>query len=129
MNTLRRFEAAHERGSVEEMRACFHHDALIESVASGSQALGPDETAEALRVALEDGVYMVYAWEYEELADEVVLSTTRARHRVGRAIRDETVYRVISGRDGLMWRVMLFRSRDEAVAHLDRYGPRLGLAS
>ena len=103
MATLRRFEAAHTRRSLEEMRACFHADAVIESVASSSRALGPDETALALGEALRDGVYMVYGWQYEELAPDVVLSITRARHRAGdRAVRDDSGYRLISGRDGLM---------------------------
>jgi ketosteroid isomerase-like protein len=128
MDTLRRFEAAHMRGSLEEMRACFHDDAVIESVASGSRALGPDETAFALGEALRDGVYMVYGWQYEELSPDVVLSITRARHRAsGRAVRDETVYRLISGRDGLMWRVRLFRSRSSALAAFAEHGPSLGL--
>jgi hypothetical protein len=128
METLRRFEAAHARGSLEQMRSCFHDDAVIESVASSSRALGPDETAVALGEALRDGVYMVYGWQYEELAPDVVLSTTRARHRAGdRAVRDEAVYRMVSGRDGLMWRVRLFRSRSSALAAFAEHGPSLGL--
>jgi len=128
MDTLRSFESAHERGSVEELRACFHDDAVIESVASDSHPLGPDATARALAEALEDGVYMIYGWQYEELEPEVVLAITRARHRAGGGvIRDETVYRVVSGRDGLMWRMKLFRSHGEALAHLERHGRSLGL--
>jgi hypothetical protein len=124
MDTLRRFEGAHERRDLEEMRACFHNEALIESVASDAQPLGPDETTNALGDALRDGVYMIYGWQYEELSPDVVLSITRARHRVdGRAIRDETVYRLITGRDGLMWRVRLFRSRSSALEHLELNGP------
>src|SRR5579862_1439425 len=40
METLRRFERAHSRQSIEDMRACFHDEALIESVASYGQPLG-----------------------------------------------------------------------------------------
>jgi len=128
MTTLRRFESAHGRGAVEQMRACFHDEAVIESVASDTRPLGPDETVKALAAALRDGVYRIYGWQYEELAPEVVLSTTRARHRTSdRAIRDETVYRLISGRDGLMWRVRIFRSRNAALEHLERHGPGLEL--
>jgi hypothetical protein len=130
METLRAFEAAHTRGSVEGMRSCFHDDAVIESVASDSRPLGPDETALALREALGDGVYMVYGWRYEELAPDVVLSITRARHRTeDRAVRDQTVYRLISGRDGLMWRVRLFKSRSSALAAFEEHGAGLGLGA
>jgi hypothetical protein len=123
MTTLRNFEAAHARGSAEAMRACFHDEAVIESVASGGRPLGPDETVRSLAAALHDGVYLIYGWQYEELAPDVVLSTTRARHRTDdRGIRDTTVYRLISARDGLMWRVRLFRSRREALAAFKAHG-------
>jgi hypothetical protein len=124
MATLRRYEAAHERRALEDMRACFHDEALIESVASDACPLGPDESIDALGKALRDGVYMIYGWQYEELAPDVVLSITRARHRTNdRAIRDETVYRLVTSRDGLMWRVRLFRSRSDALAYLAEHGP------
>jgi hypothetical protein len=42
-------------------------------------------------------------------------------------MRDEIVCRLHVGRDGLMWRVKLFRTRDEALAHLERHGLSLGL--
>jgi hypothetical protein len=128
LDTLRRFESALERGSVEEVRTCFHDDAVIESVASDSHPLGPDATARAVAEALADGVYMIYGWQYEELGPEIILSVSRARYRDGgRAVRDETVYRLVSGRDGLMWRVKLFRARGDALAHLERHGPGLAI--
>jgi hypothetical protein len=37
------------------------------------------------------------------------------------------VYRLISGRDGLMWRVRLFRSRSTALAAFAEHGPSLGI--
>ena len=128
LDTLIRFEQAHRRRSLTEMRACFHDDALIESVASNGQALGADETAEALRRALDDGVYSIRDWRYEELDAQVALSWTSARHLVGDArMRDEVVCRLHVGREGLMWRVKLVQDRDEALEHLRRFGPTLGL--
>ena len=127
MDVLRRFESAHTRASVREMRACFHDDAIIESVASGGLPLGADETAEALARALRDHVYSIGDWRYEEITPEVILSTTGARHlRHGSTMSDETVYRLISGRDGLMWRVRLFPGRGEALDFLAHHGPTLG---
>jgi hypothetical protein len=117
METVKRFEAAHAQRSIEGMRACFHDDALIESVASYGKPLGADETAEALRAAFNDGVYAIGDWAYEEIAPDTVLSWTGARHRrLGSGMSDETVYRLIMGRDGLMWRVTLFGSRADALA-------------
>jgi hypothetical protein len=120
METLKRFEEAHRHQSIEGMRACFHDDALIESVASFGQPLGADETAEALRVAFGDGVYEIGDWEYEEVRPDTVLSWTGARHRrrIGLGMTDEIVYRLTTARDGLMWRVKLFGSRTEARAYL-----------
>ena len=128
MEAILRFEQAHRRRSVTDMRSCFHDEALIESVASNGRALGPDETAEALGRALADGVYSIRDWRYEELAPQLVLSWTGARHLVGDSrMRDELVCRLQVGRDGLMWRVKLFRSREAALEHLERHGPGLGL--
>jgi hypothetical protein len=120
MTTLLRFESAHQRGSVSEMRACFHDEALIESVASGGRPLGPDETAAALRAAIEDSLYVISDWNYEEIRPGVVLSWTAARHRsASGGIAHETVYRATIGRDGLMWRVKLFDKRGDALAYIE----------
>jgi hypothetical protein len=128
METLVRFEQAHRRRSVPDMRACFHDEALIESVASNGRATPPDEQADALASALDDGVYSIRDWRYEEVAPQVVLSWTGARHLLeDSGMRDEIVCRLHVGRDGLMWRVKLFRTRDEALAHLEQHGPSLGL--
>src|SRR3954471_13166864 len=74
--TVLAFEAAHRRRSPDGMRACFHEDALIESIASEGEPLDADATAEALRVALADGVYEIGDWHYEEMAPDVILSWT-----------------------------------------------------
>jgi len=92
------------------------------------QTLGPDETAEALARAMNDGVYSIRDWRYEELEPRVALSWTGARRLVGDArMRDEVVCRLHVGRDGLMWRVKLVADREEALEHLQRFGPTLGL--
>jgi hypothetical protein len=127
LETLLRFEAAHGR-DLDEMRACFAPDALIESVASDGQVLGVSETVEAIRLALLDGVYSIRHWKYEELSLDLVISITAARHLLpDGGMRDETVYRLISGRNGLIWRVKLFASREAAMAHFELHGPSLGL--
>ena len=119
MDTLERFEVAHRRQSTEDMRACFHDEAVIESVASYGQPLGADETIEALRAAFNDGVYSIGDWEYQQITPATILSWTGARHRrAGSGMSDETVCRVVIGRDGLMWRVKLFNSTAEALAYL-----------
>lgn len=129
METLLRFESAHKRRSVAAMRACFADGAIIESVASGRRPLGADETAAALAEALRDHVYSIGDWRYEQITPEIILSITGARHlRPGSTMTDETVYRIVSGRNGLMWRVKLFGSRDEALEYLARHGPDLGLS-
>ncbi len=128
MRTLLRFEVAHGERNLVVMRACFHDEAVIESVASGGLPLGPDETVEAIRVALTDHVYSVGNWAYEQLRPDVILSITGARHlRPGSGMTDATVYRLISGRDGLMWRARLFGDREQALAYLERHGPSLRL--
>ncbi len=127
---LHRFEEAHARHAIDEMRACLHDDALIESIASDGVALGPDETVEAIRLAYADGVYEIGDWQIEEIAPDVVLWWTGARHRLpDQRMRDEKVCRLTVAKDGLMWRVKLFRLRDLALDHLERHGPGLGLGA
>jgi hypothetical protein len=130
LDALIRFEQAHRRQSVDDMRSCFHDEALVESVASNGRPVGRDETVEALAHAFADGVYSIRDWRYDELAPQIVLSWTSARHLIdGAGMRDETVCRLHVGRDGLMWRVKLFRSREDALRYLDEVGPSLGLTS
>jgi hypothetical protein len=121
MKTMLRFEQAHRDKSVGRMRACFHDDAVIESVASGGLALGPDETIEALHLAFSDSMYLIGDWRYEPLDDDLVLSWTTTRHGEGREHHHETVYRITIGRDGLMWRVGLFRRRADALASVEQH--------
>jgi len=128
LEALLRFEQAHRRQSPRNLRACFHDEALVESVASRGQALGPDETVEALMDAFRDGVYSIRDWRHEEIAPQVVVSSASARRLIGDArMRDEAVCWLHVGRDGLIWRVKLFRSREEALKHLEQHGPTLEL--
>lgn len=115
--TLARYERAHVEHNGELLRSCFHDDALIESVASDGRPLGPDETAELIRKALVDGVYSIRKWHYDELAPEIVLVTVRARHSFQPGgIADETVFRVVVGRDGLLWRARGYATHEAALS-------------
>ena len=128
LETLRRFEEAHRKQSLDLLRACFDDDALMESVASNGRALGADETAAVMEEALRDGVYDIRDIRYELLAPEIVLSHFQARHRLPNGgMGDQSFYRLIVGRGGMMWRIKVFQSREDALAHLERHGPGLGL--
>jgi hypothetical protein len=75
-----------------------------------------------------DTVYAIGDWRYEQVAPDVLLSWTGARHRLPeQRMRDGTVVRLIAGRDGLFWRIKLFPTRAQALAHLELAGPDLGL--
>jgi hypothetical protein len=127
-DALRAFEHAHRWRSVARLRSSFHDEALMESVSSDGLALTADETVEAIRVALADGAYDLGDWQYDYLSPTTVLAITSVRYRVsGAHVRHETVYRLISAKDGLIWRGKLFRSHSEAVAYFETYGPDLGM--
>ena len=114
--TLARYERAHVEHNGELLRSCFHDDALIESVASDGAPLGPDETAELIRKALVDGVYSIRKWQYDEHTPEIVLVTVGARHRFQPGgIADETVFRVVVGRDGLIWRARGYSTHEAGL--------------
>jgi hypothetical protein len=130
LEAVLRFESAHKRRSAEAMRACFHDDALIESVASDGQPLGASETVAAILLAFGDGVYVIDDWRYEEIALDKVLAWTRARRRRRTGdMSDAPVYRAMLGRDGLMWRVTLFESREAALAYLGHGASPRGFAA
>jgi hypothetical protein len=122
-------QRAHKRKRWDDFRACFHPEAKIESVAAGA-VLGPAETVAAVESAIDDGVYAMSEWTIETLEPEVVLAWAGVRQR-GRAhpkqISDGMVFWLVTGRDGLMWRVRTFRDRDAATAHLATHGHTLGL--
>jgi len=113
------------------MRRCLHDDALIETVASDWQPVSADEAVEAIRTALErDPYYLEGTWHYDPLPAGIVLTAMPVRERsTAGGIRHRTVWRLTSGRDGLIWRQRLFAGRDEALAHLEQHGPSLGLTA
>ena len=79
-------------------------------------------------LAYRAGVYHVQEWENEDLSDEVVLSSGRVRYRPEPGHMSDSVFHwITTGRNGLMWRVKAFPARDDALAHLERHGPTLGL--
>jgi hypothetical protein len=115
--TLACYEQAHVEHNGELLRGCFHDDALIESVASNGEPLGPDASAELIREALVDGVYSIRKWHYEQHTPEIVLVTVGARHSFQPGgIADETVFRVVVGRDGLIWRARGYATHEAALS-------------
>ena len=129
METLRRFEVAHNGKLLDQMRACFHDDASIESVASNGRALDPDATIEALAAAFNGGWYSIGDWTYQQIAPDLIVSCTSTRKLLpgGHGVSHDKVYRLTQGRDGLMWRVRLCASRAEAAAEVEKYGQILGI--
>jgi hypothetical protein len=127
--TLQLWDAAKDTLRRDEMRACLDDGALVETIASAWCAVGADEAVEAIRTALErDPLYLEGPWLYDELASEGVWTSMPVRERsTGGGVRHENVHRLTSGRDGLIWRQRLFRSRGKALACLVQHGAGLGL--
>ena len=114
--TLARYERAHVECNSELLRSCFHDDALIESVASDGEPLGADETVDLVGKSLVDGVYSIREWHYEEHTPEILLVRVGARHSFPPSgIVDEAIFRVVVGRDGLMWRARGYATHEAAL--------------
>jgi hypothetical protein len=120
------FEAAHTRHDLDELRSFVHDDALIESIAGGGVRT-TDETVDGLRAAFAAGVDSKGTWELEQIAEEVVLATAAIRYMAGKGVRDRVIYWLITGQDGLVWRIRIFHTREEALAHFGEQGQTLGL--
>ena len=129
LDALQRCERAFKSGRVDEIRAWVAVDALVETVASRGRAIGPDETVYALRtVRRRDPYYLVGTCQYEVITPATVLTAMPVRERSDAGgIRHHTVYRLTTGRDGVVWRQRLLRTREEALACFAEHGPGLGL--
>jgi hypothetical protein len=129
METVATCEVAKRRGQFDVILACLCPNARIETIASEWRPVSPPEAVEAIQAALgRDPYYLEGQWGYEQVAPDVVLTTTPVRERSpGGGVRHRTVYRVTTGRAGLIWRQRLFRTREEALRCWREHGLELGL--
>jgi hypothetical protein len=128
LQLVARFENALAERSWARIRALFHDQARIESVAAGNQALGPDETVAAMRSSAAGGIYTLGPWTTETVGPAVAIVYSRMRHHVGKgAITDEGLYWLLTLRGDLFWRVRIFPDRAAAITCLAEHGPDLGL--
>ena len=82
LGTLQLWDGAKDELRPEEMRACLHDGAIVETVASQWRPVGADEAVEAIRTALRrDPFYLEGAWLYDELEPGVVLTEMPVRER------------------------------------------------
>jgi hypothetical protein len=110
------------------MRSLLHPDSRLESLAAVGRVLSAEQLVEAVKGASRDGLYSVRAWDVEPLEQRAALASGRVRYRVGPgAITDEARVWVSSERDGLIWRMRIFRDRGSAARCLDENGLSLGL--
>jgi hypothetical protein len=131
VETVERIDRLRLVGPWPALRALFHDEALLESIASGG-VFGPDETVDAMRLAASDGVYAMGPWRIERLEADVLLLHSTMRHRAklptGKsAMTDANYVWLMVGRDGLLWRMKIFHNRDAAIEHLERHGSSLGI--
>jgi hypothetical protein len=126
LEVVTRFEAAHTCHDLDAFRSFLHEEALIESIAGGGVRTA-DETVEGVRSAFAAGVYSKGDWEFEEVAEDVVLAAAPIRYATENGLRDRVNYWLITGRDGLVWRIRIFRARTDALAYFDEHGHSLGL--
>lgn len=129
LGTLQLWDSAKDRARLDEMRACLHDEAVLETVASNGRALGPDRAVDTIRRALQhDRFYLEGPWVYDELESEIVLTGIPVRGRLPSGLlRRYRVHRLTSGSGGLIWRQRICGSRSEALACLDQHGSDLGL--
>lgn len=128
LQLVARFEDALAKRAWASIRALFHDDARIESVAAGIQANGPDTTVAAMRASAEGGIYTLGAWTTETLGPEAAIVYSRMRHHVAKgAITDQGHYWLMTLRGDLFWRVRIFGDRAAAISCLAEHGPNLGL--
>lgn len=109
------------------LRALYHDDARIVSVAGGNRVLSADALMEILS-AVESGSYGTNDAETEALDDSAVVVSGVVRERHGSEATFTPNAWVLTFRDGLVWRSRAYPSVDDARAAYAEYGLDLGLA-
>jgi hypothetical protein len=131
LETVERIAQLRLTGPWPELRKLMHEDARLESIAAGG-LFGPDETVNAMRLAAADGVYTMGDWRIEELGGNALLLLSTMRHLAklpngAKGMTDASYVWLMIGRDGLLWRMKIFRNKASAVEHLRRHGESLGI--
>jgi hypothetical protein len=110
------------------MRTLYHPDALVYTVTGGPDPLAADEVIAELERASEDFVYSVSAASTEPLDEHAAIVTGRMRRRLPRGgLEDAAHVWLLTVNDGLIYRQVVYRDRDEAVSAYARLGLALGL--
>jgi hypothetical protein len=111
------------------LRTMYRDDALLVSVAGGSEALGPDETISAIASAAHDVVYSI-GFGMPERIDEhaaVVRGTVRGRLPDGRGSTLRQRVWIVTYLDGRLYRMRVYQNREEAQRDYRDHGVGLGL--
>jgi hypothetical protein len=127
---LRLLEAITEAFTTRDwasLRALYHDDARISSVAAGDRILGADELMEIL-AGIESGSYATDDAETVALGDDAVVVWGLVRQRYETETRFTPNAWVLTFRDGLVWRSRAYSSVDEARRAYEADGAGLGLA-
>ena len=130
VSLLEEFQESRLKKNWSAMRELLHSEARLESLAAVGSVLSADELVEAVRGATAHGLYAVKKWRVESLGQHAALADGRIRYQVQPgAITDEPRVWISTERDGLIWRMRIFRDRDAATGCIRAHGLTLGLAA
>lgn len=108
------------------LRALYHDEALILSVAGGDRLLTPDELIEVL-AAIEVKRYLTDDDETDALDENAVIVAGLVRERHAVEITYTPSAWVLTFKDGLVWRSRAYDSVEEARAAYAQAGIDLGM--
>jgi len=112
------------------LRALYHDDALLSTLAAQQQIVPPDELVEIFARVTTETIYEVNASETIPIDDQAVLVTGRIRYPVASGGFGEGQRAwMLTFKDGLLYRTCAFTSAARARAAYMQYGVDLGIES
>jgi hypothetical protein len=128
VSLLEEFQATRLKSDWAAMGRLLHSEARLESLAALGSVLIGGELVQVVQRAMAHGLYTVTTWHVEALLPSAALADGRVRYQLPRgALTDEPRIWVATERDELIWRMRIFRTRDEALACYRRDGVDLGI--
>jgi hypothetical protein len=126
---VRPMVSMYRRGNWDGLRSCYHEDALLCTLSSGTVPVSGDETIELLQEHEKTLFELSEELEFVRFDEDACVVEGRARYPLeGGGFADSHIFWLFTFKDGLMYRSAFFHSRSEAYRAYLEHGVTLGIS-